>query len=188
MTSFLDDPKVRQAIFPLSVEVYHQVGELGLVDERVELLEGSLFKKPAKSPLHSWLVQFLFRLLEQSLPSELFLRKEEPLTFSNSEPEPDLAVVKRVSDNYRHAHPETAELVVEVAISTVEVDRQKAAIYAAAGVREYWLVIPATGSVEVYREPAAGVYTQRQTLTSPASLESSVVPGFTASLREMFQP
>ena len=188
MTSFLDDPKVRQAIFPLSVDFYHQAGDLGLIGESVELLEGNLVRKMAKSPFHTWLVQFLFALLQRSLRPGLSVRLEQPLTLERSEPEPDLAVVQGGLGDFRQAHPSTAEFVIEVAISTVEVDRQKAAIYAAAGIREYWLVLPEAGSVEIYREPIAGAYTQRQTVVSPAPLDSSALPGFTVALRELFHP
>ncbi len=186
MSSILDDPKVRQAVYPLSVDFYHQAGELGLLSEDIELLEGTLVQKMSKSSLHSWLVHFLFRLLDKALPPHLFLRKEEPLTFVASEPEPDLAVVTRSADNYRHAHPTTAELVIEVAISTVEVDRQKAAIYAAAEVKEYWIVLPNIRCVEVYREPAAAGYRQKLTVTPPERLESTAVAGFGVALAELF--
>ena len=188
MTSFLDDPKVRAAVFPLSVEFYHQAGELGLLGEDIELLEGNLVKKMAKSPLHTWLVQLLHTLLLPSLGSGLSVRMEQPLTLDRSEPEPDLAVVRGGPGDFRHAHPTTAELVIEVAISTVEVDRQKAAIYAAAGVKEYWVVIPAANCVEVHRGPADGAYAQRLTLMPPARLESSVLSGFTVELGGLFQP
>ena len=188
MTSFLDDPKVRAAVFPLSVEFYHQAGELGLLGEDIELLEGNLVKKMVKSPLHEWLVGFLFDLLADDLPSGWRVRKEGPLTLERSEPEPDLAVVRGGPADFRHAHPTTAELVIEVAISTVEVDRQKAAIYAAAGVKEYWVVIPAANCVEVHRGPADGAYAQRLTLMPPVWLESSVLSGFTVEIGGLFQP
>ena len=188
MTSFLDDPKVRAAVFPLSVEFYHQAGELGLLGEDIELLEGNLVKKMAKSPLHTWLVQFLHSLLLRSLGPGLSVRMEQPLTLDRSEPEPDLAVVRGGPGDFRHAHPTTAELVIEVAISTVEVDRQKAAIYAAAGIEEYWIVIPAADCVEIHRGLVDGTYAQRLTLTSPARLESSVLSGFAVELGALFQP
>lgn len=186
MSLILDDPKVRAAVYPLSVGFYHAAGELGLIGEDVELLEGTLVKKMSKSSLHSWLVHFLFRRLDAALPAELFLRKEEPLTFAASEPEPDLAVVPSAADDYRLAHPTTAELVIEVAVSTVEVDRIKAGIYAAAGVKEYWIVLPDTRCVEVHREPGGEGYRQKFTVASPGRLESSVVAGFRVTLAELF--
>jgi Uma2 family endonuclease len=186
MGSILDDPKVREAVFPLSVEFYHQAGELGLITEDVELLDGNLVKKMSKSSLHSWLVHFLFRLLDRHLPPELFLRKEEPLTLDRSEPEPDLSVVLRVADDYRSRHPLTAELVIEVAVSTVEVDRQKAGIYAAAGVKEYWIVIPESKTVEVHRDPADGAYRAKSIATPPERLESMAITGFGIAVGDLF--
>lgn len=186
MSSILEDPKVRQSVYPISVGFYHQAGELGLLGEDVELLEGTLVQKMSKSSFHSWLVHYLFRLLDKAVPPHLFLRKEEPLTFAASEPEPDLAVVERRPDDYRDAHPSTAEFVIEVALSTVEVDRQKAAIYAAGGVKEYWIVLPETRCVEVYRDRAADGYRQRLVVTAPARLDSTAVAGFGVVLEEMF--
>lgn len=186
MSSILDDPKVRQAVYPLSVDFYHQAGELGLLGEDVELLEGTLVKKMAKSPLHTWLVEFLYDALRRCLPPGWRVRLEQPLTFTSSEPEPDLAVVCGTLNDFRNAHPATAELVIEVALSTVEVDRQKAGIYAAAGVKEYWLVLPDTRGVEVYREPTDNGYQQRLTVTPPERLESTAVARFGVALVELF--
>ncbi|MBN8248631.1 MAG: Uma2 family endonuclease [Verrucomicrobia bacterium] len=186
MGSILDDPKVRQAIYPMSVAFYHQAGELGLIGEDVELLEGNLVRKMSKSPVHSWLVQVLLQCLQQSLPSGYCVRKEDPLTFPRSEPEPDLAVVRGSLNEFRQAHPTTAELVIEVAVSTVEVDRQKAGIYAAAGVTEYWLLIPDARCIEVYREPTADGYRQRRVVSGPVPLESTALAGFRVALPELF--
>ncbi|HAB15391.1 MAG TPA: Uma2 family endonuclease [Verrucomicrobiota bacterium] len=186
MASILDEPAIRQAVFPLSVEFYHQAGELGLLGEDVELLEGTLVTKMPKSPLHESLVWLLFELLEGRLPPALCVLKEAPLTFLRSEPEPDLAVVRGTRQDFRRGHPTTAELVIEVAVSTLELDRRKAAIYAGAGVKEYWVVVPAERCVEVYREPQTEGYTQKRTVVAPAIVESVGVPGLNLELGELF--
>ena len=69
-------------------------------------------------------------------------------------PEPDAAVIPgRVAD-YDRAHPTTALLVVEVADSSLKQDRlTKRAIYAAAGIAEYWIVNLPDDCVEIRREP-----------------------------------
>ena len=85
------------------------------------------------------------------LPSHRSLRIEQPLTLEDSEPDSDLAIVRGSRDDYRAAHPTTALLVIEVAISTEEIDRAKTAIYAVAEVGEYWLVVPARRQVVVHR-------------------------------------
>jgi Uma2 family endonuclease len=187
MGSLLDNAKVRQAVYPLSVEFYHAVGELGLLGTDVELLEGTLVKKMAKSPFHSWLVQRLFKLLTGVLAPGWCVRLEQPLTLVRSEPEPDLAVLRGMPDDFREHHPVTAELVIEVAVSSLEVDRQKAAIYASAGVKEYWIFDPEARAVEVYRNPTSeGGYLEHQVLSTSDCLESTAVPGLVIEVSALF--
>ncbi|HMO65249.1 MAG TPA: Uma2 family endonuclease, partial [Verrucomicrobiota bacterium] len=153
MSSILDDPAVRRQVFPVSVEFYHQAAALGMLGEDVELLDGIIVKKMAKSPLHTLLVALLEALLRPCLPPHTSLRKEEPLTLADSAPEPDLAVVTGEFRDFAEAHPATALLVIEVAVTTEERDRRKAAIYARAGVAEYWLIEPDQRRLTVFRLP-----------------------------------
>ncbi len=78
---------------PLSVEAYHALGEMGLIPERTELLYGQIFNKMPKSPYHSYLYQCLAEALQATLPPGKYLRAEQPIICTDSEPEPDLAVV-----------------------------------------------------------------------------------------------
>lgn len=178
MISVLDTHEARQTIFPVSVEFYHEAGRLGLIGEDVELLEGVLFKKMAKSPLHEWLVEFLRERLAAVCGAGFFIGKERPITCSRSEPEPDLAVFSGSMMDYRHAHPTTAELVIEIAISTQQRDRSKAAIYAEAGVKEYWLVEPDSRSVILYQSPGAAGYGSQTTFSAEQEVRSSIFPAF----------
>ena len=99
-----------------------------------------------------------------------------------SEPEPDLAVVAGSPADYRLAHPATVRLVVEVAIATLGIDRAKADVYAAAGIDEYWIVIPESHSVEICRQPSAAGYGSRVVVSDPAAvIEAASMPA--ASLR-----
>ena len=59
------------------------------------------------------------------------------MTLNDSEPEPDVAVVPGSVEDYRSAHPSTAVLIIEVAVSSEDVDREKAELYASAGIKEY---------------------------------------------------
>jgi Uma2 family endonuclease len=188
MSSILENPKVREAVYPLSVDFYHQAGELGLIGEDVELLEGTLVKKMPKSPRHEWMVDFLQDRLRAGLPAGWRIRKEGPLTLARSEPEPDLAVVRGTLDDFKAGHPASAGLVIEVAVSTLDLDRQKAAIYAAAGVPEYWLVDPVQRQVEVHRRPEGDGYRERTVLAPPALLAATAVPGLAVDLAGLFAP
>lgn len=187
MASILDEPAVRRAVHPLSVAFYHRAGDLGMLGEDVELLEGTLITKGSKSPLHESLVWLLFEVLERCLPPGMCVLKEAPLTFLRSEPEPDLAVVRGSRQDFRSGHPTTAELVIEVAVSTLELDRRKAAIYAEAGVREYWIVVPQQRCIEVHCEPRGEVYSRQMTVTDQERLVSVAVPGFAVELGELFR-
>lgn len=69
-----------------------------------------------------------------------------------------MAVVVGSPADYRTRHPASAELVIEVAIASVDLDREKASIYAEAGVPEYWIVIPAQQLVEIYSDPTPQGY------------------------------
>src|SRR5205823_12718759 len=81
-------------VLPLSVKAYHALGEMGLIPDQTELLYGQVFQKMPKSPLHSALLLRLLKILQKMLPSGLHLRPEQPITCDNSEPEPDLAIVR----------------------------------------------------------------------------------------------
>ncbi len=165
---------------------YHQAGDLGKQGEDVELLEGILVIKMSKSPMHESLVWFLFQVLERCFPPGMWVLKEAPLTFLRSEPEPDLAVVRGSRQDLRSGHPTIAELVIEVAVSTLALDRRKAAIYAEAGVREYWIVFPQQRCIEVHSEPRSEGYSRQMTVTDPERLVSVAVPGFAVELGGLF--
>ncbi len=178
----LDEPAVRGAALPISVAQYHRLSADGIVPEQTELLQGVIIEQMTKSPLHTFVVQRLAAWLAAAVPSGCFVRKEEPLTLTDSEPEPDLAVVAGSPADYRLAHPTTARLVIEVAIATLGIDRAKADVYAAAGIDEYWIVTPEFHSVEICRQPSAAGYGSRVVVSDPAAvIEAASLPA--ASLR-----
>jgi len=186
MLSILEVPTVRRQVAPISVETYHALGEQGLVEQRTELLRGVILEKMSKSPLHVALVVKLIQLVAAAIRPGQCVRKEDPLTLADSEPEPDIAVVTGQPEDYRTAHPRTALLVIEVAISTVEVDREKASVYAQAGVAEYWLVLADSATIEVFTQPEAAAYRTRRTVRRGEILASTVLPELRVTLETLF--
>ncbi len=170
----LEIQDIRDRVLPIGVALYHSLYGTGEIKEPVELFEGVIVEKMPKPPLHSALVAKLVRFLRAHLPENLDVRQEQPLTFTKSELEPDVAVVHRREDDYIEGHPTTAEFVVEVAVSSAEYDRKKAAVYAAAGVREYWLVDADANIIEVYRNPEGDGYRDRESFRFSDAL---AVPG-----------
>ncbi len=182
MTALLEVPAIRRQTTRLSVQDFHRLGE-GL---RAELLEGILINKMPKSPLHQFTVERLRRILSTQIDPAWILRQEGPMTFVDSEPEPDLAIAPAPEDAYRFHHPHTAALVVEVAISSLEIDRVKAHIYAEARIPEYWIVCPEEKSVEVYRQPSPEGYAAPIIFTAPAVIHCAVLPGVSVDLAALF--
>lgn len=135
MTALLDLPAIRERVARSSVEDYHWLGELPM-----ELLRGTIIEKMSKSPSHQFYTDRLRKILSAQISPEWIARQGGPLTFADSEPEPepDVAVVRGPEESYRTTHPTTAALVVEIAVSSLEIDRVKAQIYAEAGVLECW--------------------------------------------------
>jgi Uma2 family endonuclease len=181
MIALLEVPAIRQRVARLSVEDYHRLGE-----RPVELLRGNIIEKMSKSPSHQFHADRLRKILSAQISPDWMVRQEGPLTFADSEPEPDVAVVRGPEELYRTAHPATAALVVEIALSSLEVDRVKADIYADAGVAEYWIVCPDEKRVEVYRQPGANGYAEYTVITPPAEIECVALPGVRLHLAAIF--
>ncbi len=137
-----------------SVAQYHQLGELGVLtpDDKVELLEGWIVEKMNQRPIHGYFVGLLSEWFQSRLPAGYIVRCQLPITTQRSEPEPDLAIVAGVHQDYRNRHPmgEQCRLVIEVADTSLERDRAKAAIYQSARVGEYWIVNVTSKCVERY--------------------------------------
>lgn len=145
---------------PLYRAEYDRLVEVGAFeDERVELLDGTLFTMSPQDAAHAHTVQRLAELLLLSLRGRAVVRTQSPLALlDDAEPEPDIAVVP-VADYSSH-HPSDAHLVIEVAASSHTRDRTiKGPIYARAGIAEYWLVDLKTRTVDVHRDPRGGAWT-----------------------------
>ena len=173
-------------IWPLSVAAYRVLGEAGLIPKNTELLYGFVYKKMSKSPYHSFLVMRLVRLLQAVLPTGCLLRTEQPITCEDSEPEPDLAVVRGAEGDFLEHHPHTAELVIEVCVCSRDYDRSKLAAYASAGVKEVWLVLAPERQIEVHRHPADGKYSEPAVHGPGGKMACVYVPSFAVELDSLF--
>jgi Uma2 family endonuclease len=173
-------------LWPLTIEAYHALAEAGLIPENTELLYGFVYNKMSKSPLHSYLLQAMQELLSRSLPPGKFLRTEQPITCDNSEPEPDLAVVVGSNQQYKTTHPNAADLVVEICVTSHEYDRLKLRAYATAGVKECWFVLGPEKQIEVFSKPANGKFSEHRILKSGDTLTSAALPSFALNIDELF--
>ncbi len=189
MTNTVQSPPVPlhgAPLWPLSVAAYRVLGESGLIPKNTELLYGLVYTKMSKSPLHSALVRRMARLLNQAAPAGFFVDSEQPIACKDSEPEPDLAVLRGTEQEFWHRHPSTAELVVEVCITSHDYDRSKLRAYASAAVKECWLVLGPEKVIEVYRQPKDGEFSEHAVHGPGGTLMSEVLPGFRLELDAFF--
>ena len=177
MTAILEIPEVRQRVSRLSVEEYHRLDEFNENGRRTELIRGIVIEKMTKSPLHSSIGKRLYDTIAAVLPPGFVVRREDPLTLADSEPEPDIAVVQGSERDFFHSHPTTAELVAEISVSSPALDREGAALYAEAGVKEYWIVLAPEKPIEIYRRPEQGRYQEKRLAGMGEVIECAGVPG-----------
>jgi Uma2 family endonuclease len=122
-------------------------------DDPIELLEGWLVAKMPKNPRHRLVTQLLREALARLLPAGWYVDAQEPITTEDSEPEPDIAVVRGERRDYadRHPGPQDLALLIEVADTTLQRDRTlKKRLYARAGILVYWIVNLPENHIEVY--------------------------------------
>jgi len=148
-------------ILRLSIEQYHAIIQAGILtsDDSVELLEGWLVFKRPKNPPHRVTTRLVRTALENILPRGWYVDSQEPIALSNSEPEPDIVVVRGDTRQYLDRHPgaEDIALIIEVSDTTLQRDRTvKKRIYARAGISIYWIVNLVEEQVEVYSQPKRG--------------------------------
>ena len=169
-----------------SIDEYHRLLETGILheDEHVELLEGVVVQMSPQQERHARTIERLTRWLVRALGDEHRVRPQLPLSFADSVPEPDIAVVPASAGDSPDDHPTSALLVIEVSGSSLSFDRTvKARIYARARIPEYWIVDVAGRAVEVHRDPDAAAGSYRSTLTlkagdrlTAATLSDLVIP------------
>ncbi|MBX6313328.1 MAG: Uma2 family endonuclease [Isosphaeraceae bacterium] len=141
-----------------TVAEYHKMIDAGVFgdDTRFELLEGWIITKMTRKPPHDVALALAHTALGRRAPVGWHIREQSAITTADSEPEPDLAVVRGEPRDYIDHHPSPGEigLVVEVADTTLAQDRGlKRRIYARAGIPVYWIINLADAVVEVYTDP-----------------------------------
>ena len=154
ITTSLDSLTARR----FSVEEYHRMVEVGILgeDERVELIDGRILQMSPIGSQHAAYVSSLNRKL-RAIEETAIVRIQDPIILDDeTEPQPDVAVVKFKANAYADSHPHAEDvlLLIEVADTSLEEDRLiKLPRYADSGIPEVWIFNLIENIVEVYREP-----------------------------------
>jgi len=175
-----------------TVDEYHRMVEAGILneDDRIELIRGEIVQMAPIGIDHAACVARLNEMLLGRLRGRATLWPQNPLTIlPNSEPEPDIALLRYRADFYAGVGlpgPADVALLVEVASTSLLYDRHvKGPLYAEAGIRDYWIVDIAGGAVETYREPSASGFQRTERVLRGGTLTPLAFPDVTLTIADI---
>ena len=177
----------------LSVADFHQLAEAGAFgsEERVELIGGELFDMTPIGSRHAAAVDRLVEKLVIALQGGYQVHIQNPIRLGeDSEPQPDVALLRRREDGYAHQLPaaEDVRVVVEVADTSLTFDRDvKLPLYARHAIPEAWLVDLEADRVEVHSAPFEGEYGRVDRYRAGMTLESGAA-GVRLAVEEILPP
>lgn len=173
-----------------SLQDYHQMIDTGLLDDRkVELLRGKIIEMSPEGTAHTSYCDETGEYLRRLLATRARVREAHPITLpNNSEPEPDIAVVKISTTLYRDRHPQAADIfwLIEVSNSTLIKDLgMKKDIYADAGITEYWVMNLQESVLVVFRDLTASGY-QSETRFNSGTISPLAFPDISIDVPRLF--
>lgn len=169
----------------LTLEQYERMIEAGVFDsdepKHIELIHGELREMTPMGTPHQYALTVLDNAWTRkiSMPKGVWVLMQAPIAMPNQQsmPEPDMAWI--ADRDYSRTRPHAADvfLVIEVAETSLEYDRgEKAETYAAAGIKDYWIVNLVDRCVEVRREPRNGRYQSVESFSAGAEVRPLAFP------------
>ena len=164
-----------------TVDEYCAMADAGILceDERIELLDGEIIVMPPIGEPHEDSTDILNSDLSHLLRGRARVRVQNSVRLDDyGLPQPDIAVVRLRDDyNRRRPTPEDVLLLIEIADSSLRLDREiKLARYAAAGIPEVWIANVPARQVEAHSDPVAGSYRSRRVVTAEGSISPLAFP------------
>lgn len=157
---------------------FHRFGDLGVFEgRRAMLIDGVILEEGPMNPPHAITLELVEVAIRTAFGTGWRIRSQSPLVLGlDLDPEPDFAVIAGTPRG-SSGHPTMADLVVEVADSSLDFDtNEKRLLYARAGIREYWVVDVNGRRLLVYRDPQAGDYASQQALGPADAVSPLAVP------------
>jgi Uma2 family endonuclease len=173
-----------------TIEQYHRLVAAGmLTDRRVELLAGNIIEMSPEEMSHAVYCGDAVDYLKQLLGDRAKVREAHPITLPNdSEPEPDIAVVRSTPSRYLDHHPYPADIfwLVEYADNTLAKDlTAKQVIYAQAGILEYWVVNLQAPELIIFRGASSRGY-ETETKLVTGNIAPLAFPALDIEVRRLF--
>jgi Uma2 family endonuclease len=165
-------------------------------DEHLELLGGQLVVREPQGSRHAVAIELAHRALQWAFGPAWRVRVQLPIALeAESEPEPDFSVVAGDPRASTLSHPADPVLIVEVAETSLTIDREhKGSLYARASVMDYWIINLVDRELEVYRDPVIAArapfgwqYGRRQALRANGTISALANPSAGISVAD-FMP
>lgn len=170
---------------------YYHLAEVGILDEddRVELIDGEIVLMSPINVPHAYCVKAFNREFHIQASEQAIISVQDPIHLSDdSEPQPDVVLLRPRDDMYASAHPtpEDILLLVEVADSTIDKDRnKKLPRYAKAGIPEVWIASMPDDWVERYRSPGPDGYGEVRQFVRGETISPELLPNVRLSVDDI---
>ena len=174
-----------------SLEDYHQMIATGiLADRSVELINGEIVEMSPEGVPHSFYCRGTAKYLRSILGERAEISEAHPITLpNNSEPEPDIAILRTPDTRYQTHHPLPDDIfwLIEVSNATLAKDLGvKKDLYARSGIPEYWVMNLQTFALTVFRDLTAEGY-QSETSISSSTISALAFPEISIEISRLFR-
>ena len=177
----------------LTIDEYRRMGEAGIFheDDRVELIRGVIYEMSPIGSRHAGCVRQLNQILNREVGSHGIVDVQNPVCLEQqqSEPQPDLAVLRPQDDFYRSATPGPGDvlLAIEVSDSSLAYDRNaKIPVYAESGISESWIVDLNRDTVLVFSQPSPEGYKEERAFRRGETISPLAFPELSLSVDAIF--
>ena len=166
---------------------FHRFGDMGMFEgRRAMLIDGVILEEGPMNPPRAITLELVEQAIRTAFGAGWRVRNQSPLVLGQDlDPEPDIAVIAGTARG-SSGHPTTADLVIEVADSSLDFDtNDKRLLYARASIREYWVVDINGRLLLVYRDPQVGDYATRQVLGPVDAISPMAAPSATVRVADL---
>ena len=184
---------IAPAQYRISVKEYYRMAETGVLrpDARVELLDGQIIDMSPIGPFHGSVTNYLITFFTDAARRRWITTAQNPVRLNDdSEPQPDLLLLKPSANYYRYSHPrpEDVFLLVEISDTSLEKDQgKKVPAYARAGIAEVWIVNLNDQTIEVYRQPHFAGYSSKTVLNAGDKASPQAFPDVSLDVAELLK-
>ncbi len=179
--------------YKFTADEFQHLCETGVLDsrDRIELLHGELIIMHAIGHRHAQAVTNLNAEFGDQARRRYKISPQNPVELERySAPQPDLTLVPwNRGHARRHPRPDEVFLIIEVADSSLQYDREeKLRAYAATGIREFWLLNLIDDCLEIHRQPAGPAYREQFTIPADGAASPLAFPDVTLRLADILPP